>query len=48
MVKKYKNANRVGWKKGWEKSENDNRVYSFIWHLRVPTQKLTHVYCTAK
>jgi len=29
-------------KKVWEKSENDNRVYSFIWHLRV-AKFLSHV-----
>ena len=31
-------ANGVGWKKckqGGEKSKNDNREDSFIWHLRV-------------
>ena len=35
VVKKYKNANQVGWKKDEKKSKNDNRVDSFIWHLRV-------------
>ena len=35
VVKKYKNANWVGWKKDGKKSKNDNRADSFIWHLRV-------------
>ena len=35
VVKEYKNANQVGWKKEGKISKNDNRVDSFIWHLRV-------------